>query len=151
MPTTVLCIGNTVMGDDGVGAAVARLLQERSDLDVSIVVRANAELALIGYFEGDSRVIVVDAIDAGTEPGSVFRFDPDEAGVTELRSNNIHGMGVGYIVTNARLSGHRPSVIIYGVQVGDVRPRPDQLTDEVAAVVPLVAEMIAHEVRTSSA
>lgn len=144
--TTVLCIGNTLMGDDGVGAAVAHELGEREVERCRVVVRANAEMGLLKYFLDGDRIIVVDALDAGAEAGSVFRFTPDQAGVTELRSNNIHGMGIGFLVTNARLSGHDPDVTIYGVQVGDVRPIGDVLSEPVSSAVPLVAKMIAEEI-----
>lgn len=143
---TILGIGNTLMGDDGVGAVVARTLAQRSLGDgVEIVERVNAEMALVGHFIRSDRVLVIDAIDAGAEPGSVFRFGADEGGVTTLRSNNIHGMGVSYLLTNARLSGASPECVIYGIQVGDVRPRPDSLTPAVQDAVNAVADMVACE------
>jgi len=136
------------MGDDGVGAVVVRALRERDIGDgVETVERPNAEMGLLKYFTSSARVIVVDALDAGASAGSVFRFTPDEGGVTALRSNNIHGMGVGHLVTNARLSGIAPDVVIYGVQVGDVRPNADTLTPEVDAAAREVVEMIVEETR----
>ncbi len=66
--------------------------------------------------------------------------------MTSLRSNNIHGMGVPHLVANARLSGADPDVVVYAVQVGDVRPRPDQLTPAVAAAVPAVVAMIREDI-----
>lgn len=179
MTVTVLCIGNTLMGDDGLGAAVARELRLRGFRDaegpaakvtgvstansargrgeilaagrVQLVVRANAELGLIPYFMDSERVLVVDAIDAGAEPGTVFRFSPDAAGITQLRSHNIHGMGVSFLLTNARLAGHSPNVTVFAVQVGDVRPNPDTLSPPVAAAVPQVAEMVTAECRPPKA
>lgn len=144
--TTVLCIGNTLMGDDGVGAAVARALRESAARGCRIIERPNAEMGLIKYFLDGDRIIVVDALDAGVQPGSIFRFTPDQAGITELRSNNIHGMGVGFLVTNARLAGRDPDVTVYGVQVGDVRPIGEVLSPEVSSAVPVVAQMIAEEI-----
>lgn len=146
-PATVVCIGNSLMGDDGVGAAVARRLRDVcSSDDVCIVERPNADMGLIGHFTRPGRIIIVDAMDSGSPPGSVYRFDPDDTGVTELRSHNIHGMGVGFLLTSARMCGHDPDVTVYGVQVGDIRPRPDQLSDSVAEAVPDVVRMILDDV-----
>lgn len=146
--TTIIGIGNTLMGDDGAGVAVARRLAERAlPPDVAVVERANAEMALLQHFIESQRLVVVDALDAGAEPGAIFRFDPDEVGVTSLRSNNIHGMGVGFLITNARLWGARPSVIVYGIQVGDIRPRPDVLSPRVEKACTEVAEMIERELQ----
>ena len=169
---TVIGVGNTLMGDDGVGVAVVRQLLAEAGHDVTpehggpvaagvgrhipgafgpgldAVVGETAGLGLIGHFRASRAVVVVDALDAadqGADPGQVFRFDPDEAGVTALRSNNIHGMGVPHLVANARLTGADPEVVVYAVQVGDVRPRPDELTPEVAAAVPAVVAMIRED------
>ena len=54
-------------------------------------------------------------------------------------------MGVPHLVANARLTGADPEVVVYAVQVGDVRPRPDELTPEVAAAVPAVVAMIRED------
>lgn len=145
--TMVLGIGNTFMGDDGVGAVVARLVREQTHETVGaeIMDRPNADIGVLSHFRGTPRIIVIDAIDIGAEPGSVYRFTPDDAGITSLRSNNIHGMGVGNLVAYARLAGADPEVIIYGIQVGDVRPNPDTLTPEVAQAAQEVAAMVEHE------
>jgi hydrogenase maturation protease len=169
----VIGVGNTLMGDDGVGVAVVRslLLEAGHDLTperggpiaagvgrhvpgafgpgLDAVVGETAGLGLIGHFRESRVVIVVDALDAaaeGAEPGQVFRFDPDEAGVTSLRSNNIHGMGVPHLVANARLMGADPEVVVYAVQVGDVRPRPDRLSSAVATAVPDVVAMVRADI-----
>jgi hydrogenase maturation protease len=143
----VVAIGSSVMGDDGVGAVVARLLRERPEAaGVDVIEGELAGMGLIPHFLTSGHVLVVDAMDAGAEPGSIFRFDPDEAGVTQLRSNNIHGMGLPYLVTNARLKGYSPQVLVFGVQVRDVAP-VDELSPPVAAVVPRVVELMAEELR----
>lgn len=146
----VLGIGNTLMGDDGVGAAVARSLTRTGPPPgVTVVESPNADMGLVRHFREAERVYVVDGIDAGAEPGAVFRFSPDEAGVTSLRSNNIHGMGVGFLLTNARLTGANPDVVVFGIQVADIRPRPDTLTTEVARAAEAVAEMLRRELVAS--
>lgn len=144
--TTIVGIGNTLMGDDGVGAVVARSIASRGLPErVTVVERPIADMGLMRHFLDADRIIVVDALDAGAEPGSIFRFDPDEVGVTTLRSNNIHGMGVGFLITNARMWGAWPEVVVYGIQVGDVRPRPDQLSPEVQEAAERVQHLVEEE------
>ena len=143
----VLGVGNSLMCDDGVGVAVARGLLEEGGLPdaVEVVVGETAGMGLVSYFRDYEAVVFVDAIDVGDAPGSVYRFGPDEAGVTALRSNNIHGMGVGYLVTCARLTGASPEVVCVAIQVGDVRPLPDELTPEVAEAVPEAVALVRDE------
>jgi hydrogenase maturation protease len=144
---TLLGIGNDTMGDDGFGPKVVRRLEEPAHhLGVRVVCDGLAHMALVQHFRESDVVIVVDAMDAGVEAGAIFRFDPDEAGVTQLRSNNIHGMGVSYLLTNARFMGADPKVVVYAVQVGDVRPS-DDLSPDVEAAIPAVERMILAELR----
>ncbi|MHB8762250.1 MAG: hydrogenase maturation protease [Coriobacteriia bacterium] len=142
----VLGIGNTLMGDDGAGVVIARRLVGAALPDgVCVVERAAPDMGLLAYFLEPGRIFVADAIDAGSEPGAIFRFAPDEAGVTGLRSNSIHGMGVGYLVTSARLLGAKPDVVIFGIQVADIRPRPDRLSPVVAEAVEETARLLGRE------
>jgi Ni,Fe-hydrogenase maturation factor len=64
-----------------------------------------------------------------------------------LRTNNIHGMGVPHLITTARLKGANPEVIILAVQVDSVVPRDRELSPSVAAAVGRVRELVADEVR----
>lgn len=145
--TTVLGIGNTFMGDDGVGPLVARLMRarDRGWNSVEIIDRPNADMGMLRHFRESQRVIVIDAMDIGSDPGSVYRFTPDDAGLVSLRSNNIHGMGVGQVVANAALCGAAPDVIVYGIQIGDVRPNPDTLSAEVIEAAHSVVELVEAE------
>lgn len=144
---SIIGLGNTLMGDDGFGVRAAEALAAR-DLgeDTRVVVGGVAGMALVGHVQNSQHVIFVDAIDVRDKPGSIYRFDPDAAGVTRLRSNTSHGMGVGYLVTGARMAGCEPNVIVYAAQVADVRPNPDSLSPELEDALPLVIEMIAEEV-----
>jgi len=156
----VLGVGNTLMGDDGFGISVVEGLDAKSfgqtaagsesapsGAHVRIESGGTAGMALLRHFLESDTVIVIDALAAGAEPGAIFRFHPDEAGVMNLRSNNIHGMGVPHLVTNARLKGADPEVLVFAVQVESVNPRDGELSPAVAASVGRVREMVTEEVR----
>ena len=142
----VIGVGNTLMGDDGVGVRVAEVLASR-DLgpDIEVVSGGTAGMALSHYFTSTDRVLVVDAIAAGDVPGSVFRFRPEDAGILELRSHTSHGISLPSIMLAASLQGTCPEVVVYAVQIGDITCGFDTLTPEVEAVVAEVADMVAEE------
>lgn len=143
----IIGIGNTLMGDDGVGVSVIEGIDPASlGPGVEVVSGATAGMALVGYFLEFDRIIVVDAIDTEAKPGAIFRFHPDEAGIMSLRSNNIHGMGLPYLITSARLKGADPEVVVFAVQVKSVTPRDRELSAPVAAAVKRVREMVVEEV-----
>ncbi|MBE0428552.1 MAG: hydrogenase maturation protease [Thermoleophilia bacterium] len=134
------------MADDGVGVAVVEGFDPGSvPPGVELVTGATAGMALIRYFLDYDLVIAVDAIDCGASPGAIFKFHPDEAGIMNLRSNNIHGMGLPYLITSARLKGIDPEVLVFAVQVGNVMPRDGGLSAEVAAAAIRVRGLIEKE------
>lgn len=134
------------MGDDGVGPHVAALLREgRHASDWLIFDMPNADMGTLRFFRQPGRIIVVDALDIGAEPGDIYRFTPSDAGLVSLRSNTLHGDGVGQVIAGARLCGADPDVVVYGIQVEDVCPNPDQLTPAVAGAALKVVELIEEE------
>lgn len=143
----ILGIGNTLMGDDGVGPVVARACVLRVPDTCDVVIGETAGMALIPLFLQGVPLLVIDAIDVGAEPGEVFRFKPDDAGVTGLRSNTLHGCGLPYLITTARLRGCDPDVTVYGIQVGNVMPDPDTLSVPVADAVEFAIELVVRDAR----
>jgi len=145
----IIGIGNTLMGDDGLGVHIAEKLADAfpdaAERGVDICAGHTAGMGLMPQVMAAEKVVFVDAVDAGDEPGSVFRLDPDAAGLTGLRSNTSHGVGVSYLVTGARLQGHWPEFVVYAVQIGDVMAGPDTLSPGVAAAVADVVGMLAEE------
>lgn len=137
------------MGDDGAGVRVAeRLLGSIvDDPRVSVVTGGTAGMALLPHVTGSETVVFVDALDAGAALGAVFRFDPDEAGVTNTRSHTSHGVGIPYLITTARLMGTTPEFVVFAIQIGDTMLGPDRLSPAVESAVERVAEMVTAEVR----
>jgi len=139
------------MGDDGAGVHVARELASRlpdagPEGPIHVVEGDTAGMALMPHVMAAQKVVFIDAVTVGDTPGSVYRFDPDAAGLTSLRSNTSHGVGIPYLITTARMQGHWPDFVIYGIQVGDVMCGPDTLSTQVEEVVPEVVDMVATEV-----
>jgi hydrogenase maturation protease len=143
----ILGLGNTLMGDDGVGVRVVEDLKSVVDPRVACVTGWTAGMALIPYFLRCDLVIVVDAISAHSAPGTIFRFGPDEGEITRLRSHNSHGMGISYLVTAARMKGADPQVLVFAIQVGDVGARDREFSPPVAEASRKALTFIVEELR----
>lgn len=72
----VLGVGNVLLTDEGVGVRVVHELMARYDFppNVKVVDGGVLGLALSGTMMEAQRVIVVDAVRGGEEPGTVYRF-----------------------------------------------------------------------------
>lgn len=121
MKTLVLGIGNLLMQDDALGVLAAQALQQRYDFpdDVEVLDGGTLGLDLLPRLEGVDRLLIVDAIDMGEEPGSLFRLAGEEVPRAFAGKLSIHQMGVQDLLGLAQLQGHLPGeLVVLGAQPG---------------------------------
>ncbi len=96
----IVGLGNPLRGDDGVGVRVAEMLAAR-DLPqgVEVVDGGTRGLELVNLMEGWPRVILVDAVHLGREPGEFVCFTLDQVRLS----------GVEQAPMNALASDHNPT------------------------------------------
>lgn len=147
MPDCVIIgIGNLIKKDDGVGVHVVRGLAGRVPPGVELIEGSVYCADLHGSIEGCDRAIFIDGIDAGEEPGAVFRFTPDEVrGRGASASMSIHDFGLYDLIATARLMDQCPEEItIFAVQVKDV-DLGMEMSPEVAVAVEKVCLLVLEE------
>jgi hydrogenase maturation protease len=90
-------IGNVLLGDDGVGPAVAHYLEEHFDFDEDVNVEdlGTPSLALPGFLFDYDKVIFIDAVASSQKPGTILTFTREEIMAVE---------------PGIRLSPHEPSI-----------------------------------------
>lgn len=75
----IVGVGNELLGDEGLGVHVARtLLARRNSLPagVDVIEAGTSLLDLLGELARCERVILVDAVRAGGEPGTIYWLEP---------------------------------------------------------------------------
>lgn len=122
----IVGVGNTLMGDDGVGPAAVAALADRDDLPAGACLH-DAGLALsdvLGRLEPDRPLVVIDAVRAGDEPGTVYRVDVDDLSpVAEGPGGpiSLHEISVMPALQIEALTGRRfDRVTVFGVEPADV-------------------------------
>ena len=142
----VMCIGNILMLDEGVGPAVARLLMEGYAFPehVHILDSGTMGLSLIGDFKEYDYILTVDAVDGtGEAPGTVFTFLPED-----MADNTVchggHDTRFIAVLHAAALLGYEPVGECIGVQVLDRNPvqLTIGLTPPVEAALPLLVQTV---------
>jgi hydrogenase maturation protease len=90
-PNLILGLGNPLMGDDGIGWRIAELLSNDPRLPSdSEALCAGADLLRWAHaMEGRKKVILIDAILADAEPGSLQTFE-DSFAELEICQWNVH-------------------------------------------------------------
>jgi len=148
--TVIVGVGNPLARDEGLGPRAIELLQRCSLPENVDAIDAGTDLlAVIPELEAAERVILIDAIQAGREPGTVQRFTLDEllekaADVSPWRS--AHDLTVVTAVRLAQTTGIRlPPTIVFGVEPGEVA-LGEGLTAAVEAALDGLIEKVLTEV-----
>ncbi|CAH2031027.1 HyaD/HybD family hydrogenase maturation endopeptidase [Trichlorobacter ammonificans] len=153
MKTLILGLGNTIMTDDGVGPKVIERLRHDGELpvEISLLDGGTLGLDLLPHLEGVERLIIVDAVETGKQPGSLVRLAGDEVPAALETKLSPHQMGLKDLLAVARLMDCLPpEVVLVGVQP-DCLELGTELTPAVAAQVPELARMVCREVRNPHA
>ena len=80
-------VGNILRGDDGFGVAVVERLLTRGSLPsgVDVIETGIGGMSIVQQLmEGFRALIVVDAVDRGEKPGTVFVLEPEVPDASEL-------------------------------------------------------------------
>lgn len=149
--TAIIGLGNTILGDDGVGIHVARAVARRLPSHGYALVEAGVTgLRLLPLLEGWQRVIIIDAVlpsGAGAPClGRLHRLTPD-ALASAVTLTSTHDLGLAdALALGERLGMSLPrEVTIFGVEVEDPFTFGEELSPELAACVEWVAAEIARE------
>jgi hydrogenase maturation protease len=113
----VLGIGNILLKDDGVGVEVANRLAEMPWPDnVSIIDAGTAIMSLLDVFIKNEKIIVVDCLKGGHEPGTIYRLNPEQLGAWQKESLSLHDVQVLDMMKMAALFNSHPDVVIFGIE-----------------------------------
>ncbi len=137
---TVLGIGNTIMGDDGLGVVALHALEGRVPPGVRLVDGGLFGLDLIAEVEGTTHLLVLDAVEAGRPPGSLVRLEGEAVPAYFSAKLSPHQIGIADVLALARLRGNAPQVVVVlGVQPARVEPSTE-LSPEVERAIPGLVE-----------
>lgn len=146
----VLCVGNRLMLDDGLGPAVYDAVREGYLLPASVDLYDLGCLTLdmLSAVRDYDLVITVDAVD-GTDaaPGTVFRYAPDDMARRPAGAQSLHDLKLADLFDAALLLDYEAEGLCLGMQVENPSPAEVTvgLTPAVYAALPLLVETLLAE------
>ncbi len=154
MQTLILGLGNPLRGDDGIGPAVIEKLRTHPDLPpyVDLVDGGTAGLETAVLLQNRHKVIVIDAAEMDSPPGTWRRFTLDEAQLhmdeAQMRGT-LHTVGLVEALALAEALEIMPqTLVIFGVQPEHV-DWEEGLSTAVADCIPDLCSQLLKEVRNS--
>jgi hydrogenase maturation protease len=140
-------IGNPFRSDDGAGPAIVRLLEGQIPPEIKCLEETGDGAELLDAWKGVECVILIDAIQSGAPPTTIYRFDARAESLPVWFSHaSTHTFGVAEAIELARhMDELPPKLIVYGIEGLDFSPGTE-LSPEVAEALPAISRLILREV-----
>ncbi len=123
-PILIICLGNPLMRDEGVGIRLASELMSylTDNPDVELMDLGTGGLSVIHAIAGREKIIFVDCAIMGRPPGLIHRFTPEQ--VTSKKVRMRYSMHEGDLLNTIELSrrlGECPDdIVIFGIEPKEI-------------------------------
>jgi hydrogenase maturation protease len=126
--TVVLGAGNELFRDEGVGVHAVRVLQAKLPPSASSVevIDGGTSPDIWPLIDGADKLIIVDAVKGGCEPGTIYRFTPQQMVADRGLITSVHQIGILENLSLMELVGGKPEeTVIIGVEPAELEPGLD--------------------------
>jgi len=147
MRAVVLGIGNTILSDEAAGVRAAEALEQGWLLppEVQVIDGGTSGMEMIEDLESADLLIVLDVVKAGKAPGTLVRIAGDAVPKFFRRKLSPHQIGLPDVLASLELLGTMPGeIIVHGVEPVSLE-LGTEMTQTVAAAVPLLAQQAAAD------
>lgn len=148
--TLILGVGNLLMSDEGVGVHVIQRLVADYQFpeEVQVLDGGTLGMDLLYYLEGVENLLLIDAVQARREPGSLIRLEGDEVPAFMSIKISPHQLGVPDMLAAAKLKGncYPNHIVLWGVQPERMEIGLD-LSQNVEAKVDTIIENVLEQLQ----
>lgn len=147
----ILGVGNLLLSDDGVGVRIIKQMsKEGINADLVDVGLGGFDISerMLGY----QKVIIIDSIITGAEPGTIYRLTPrDLSDLPTLSHTHAVDLPTSLKLGQKLMSSEMPDeIIIYAIEAEDITTFNENCTPKVKAAIPKVIEQIKKDLSNPS-
>lgn len=135
----VVGVGNSWRHDDGIGPAVIKELKQLANAD--LLDGGIDGLALLDKISPYAKVIIIDAVTMGKEPGFVRCFAPEEVKLITQDALSTHGFGLAELITLMAELDIKTNIKVIGIQPKNVE-FGEGLTTEIEQKIPEIINYV---------
>ena len=147
-PVLIICLGNPLMRDEGVGIRLASELSNHLDdnPDVEVMDLGTGGLSVIHAIEGRGKIIFVDCAIMGQTPGLINRFTPEQVRSKKVRMRySMHECDLLNTLKLSRSLGQCPDdIVIFGIEPKEIA-HGEGLTNELENNIQKYTQIILKE------
>ncbi len=145
----VLGVGNILLADEGVGVRVAQKLEKEYTFSDNVLVMDGGTLGirLMDCIMDCDYLIVVDAVQNGQPPGTLYRLLGDDLRKSMSFKDSMHQADLVETLTHCELVGHRPQSVVIGIEPKEFAPWSEELTPVIQEKIDDLKKMVLKEVK----
>ncbi|MBP9943564.1 MAG: hydrogenase maturation protease [Desulfomicrobium sp.] len=147
----VLGVGNLLLTDDGAGIHAVTELAGEEEWDqekVDFLDGATFTQDIFYVFQKYERVLVLDTVKGGREPGTVYRFTEENLRDNYEQRLSLHDIDLLDSLKMAELLGNKPEIMVLGIEPLTISEWSMELSEPVKAKYPKFLEAARREIRS---
>jgi hydrogenase maturation protease len=145
----VIGFGNILLKDEGIGVHIIRKfdsMPRESEREYALIDGGTCPDILFQLPVGIAKLIVVDAVKGGGEPGCIYRFAPTDIEFKKASISSLHQLDLEESLRMMELLGKYPeSVIIIGVEPYEI-DWGLKISPEVEKKIPEIIHLLEQEI-----
>ena len=143
---TVVGVGNLLLKDEGIGAHTTHALQQ-IDIPHNVkIVDGGTSPDLPYYLENVDKLIIIDAVKTGGQPGTIYRFHPYDMDIESEGIISLHELGLEQSLRMMRLTGNTPKeTVIIGIEPKEIN-WGTELSAELQQKIPEIINAVLNEI-----
>ena len=157
MKIALLGVGNILLKDEGIGVRIIQELENNYTFphDVHLIDGGTSGPHILNLIEGFEKIIVIDAVQGGEEPGTLYKFNLDQIPFRITMKISNHQTSVLEVLSQAKLLDKKTKVTVIGIEPQDISPWGMELSpiikNKMTALIDLVLkELEQNGVKKSS-
>ena len=143
----VIGIGNPLRRDDGIGIHIIQHMGEDTKYrNIDLIDGGTAPDLFSLLDENVQRLIIVDALQGGGKPGSIYHLVIGDDNISDETPASLHGLGIlDSLLMMKKLNMKRPQVTLVGIEPFDIS-NGIGLSPQLEAAIPAVINAIDNEI-----
>ncbi len=142
----VIGVGNLLLKDEGIGVHIVHALQQ-IDIPHGIkIIDGGTSPDLPYYLKGIDKLIIIDAVKAGSKPGTIYRFHPCDLTLETKRIISLHELGLEQSLKIMSLMGSEPKeIVIIGIEPKEI-DWGTEVSAELQQKIPEIVNFVLNEI-----
>ncbi len=147
----VLGVGNLLLRDEGVGVHLVQRLKATNRQYSNVeFIDAGTSMNIPAIIDRVDKLIILDAVNGGKEPGTVYHFDLDQIDHRWNTPLSFHQLGILDTLRILELLGKKPKdIVVIGIEPKLI-DWGTELTPEIEAKLPQILKLVEEEINETA-